>query len=137
MSGGAGYVLSREALRRFVQGFRSGRCTHSSPVEDMALGRCMETMKVKAGDSRDEKERETFNPFDPASHLVPPDNGKQFWGYSYYPTKRVSVLWSSDLTVIQQNTLTLLTYNRAVCVHLQATLLETLTLFVYYKCVQL
>ncbi|XP_076868470.1 glycoprotein-N-acetylgalactosamine 3-beta-galactosyltransferase 1 [Brachyhypopomus gauderio] len=88
MSGGAGYVLSRAALQRFVQGFRSGQCQHFSSLEDMAMGKCMETMKVRAGDSRDEKERETFNPFPPTSHLLPPDNGKQSWGYSYYPTKK-------------------------------------------------
>ncbi|XP_066499782.1 glycoprotein-N-acetylgalactosamine 3-beta-galactosyltransferase 1 [Hoplias malabaricus] len=88
MSGGAGYVLSREALRRFVQGFRSGQCTHVSAEEDKALGQCMETMEVKAGDSRDENQREHFNPFSPEVHLQPPVNGKQFWGYSYYPTKR-------------------------------------------------
>lgn len=50
----------------------------------------METMKVEAGDSRDEKFRETFNPFTPDVHLRPPADGKQTWGYSYYPTKRVS-----------------------------------------------
>lgn len=88
MSGGAGYVLSREALRRFVQGFSTGRCKHFSSVEDMALGRCMETMGVKARDSRDPNKRETFNPFRPENHLIPPENGKQTWGYSYYKTRR-------------------------------------------------
>uniref|UniRef100_A0A8C2IIW1 Glycoprotein-N-acetylgalactosamine 3-beta-galactosyltransferase 1 n=1 Tax=Cyprinus carpio TaxID=7962 RepID=A0A8C2IIW1_CYPCA len=61
---GAGYVLSREALRRFVQGFSTGCCENFSSLEDMALGRCMETMGVK--------------------------NGKQVWGYSYYRPRRVS-----------------------------------------------
>ncbi|KAF7692020.1 glycoprotein-N-acetylgalactosamine 3-beta-galactosyltransferase 1 [Silurus meridionalis] len=89
MSGGAGYVMSREALRRFVQGFSSGQCTHTSPVEDMALGRCMQTMKVEAGDSRDEQLRETFNPFTPDMHLRPLDFGEKLpWGYSYYPPKQ-------------------------------------------------
>ncbi|KAK3515415.1 hypothetical protein QTP70_018880, partial [Hemibagrus guttatus] len=88
MSGGAGYVLSREAMRRFVQGFSSGQCTHSSPLEDVALGMCMQTMKVEAGDSRDEMLRETFNPFTPESHLLPPATGKQDWHYDYYQPKR-------------------------------------------------
>ncbi|GAA6091600.1 glycoprotein-N-acetylgalactosamine 3-beta-galactosyltransferase 1 [Tachysurus ichikawai] len=90
MSGGAGYVLSREAIRRFVQGFSSGLCTHISPLEDVALGMCMQTMKVKAGDSRDEMLRETFNPFTPESHLIPQPTREQIWDYDYYQQKRVS-----------------------------------------------
>ncbi|XP_064205583.1 glycoprotein-N-acetylgalactosamine 3-beta-galactosyltransferase 1 isoform X1 [Anguilla rostrata] len=88
MSGGAGYVLSKEALRRFVEGFRVGKCTHFSSIEDMALGKCMETMEVEAGDSRDRKKRETFHPFDPESHLIKDPGNKQswYWGYGYYPT---------------------------------------------------
>ncbi|XP_035169474.1 glycoprotein-N-acetylgalactosamine 3-beta-galactosyltransferase 1-B-like, partial [Oxyura jamaicensis] len=65
MSGGAGYVLSREALRRFVAAFASRACTHSSAVEDLALGQCMEKLGVEAGDSRDTRGRETFHPFPP------------------------------------------------------------------------
>lgn len=90
MSGGAGYVLSREALRRFVQGFDTERCKQDSTLEDVALGRCMETMGVTAGDSRDPNKRETFNPFTPLHHIIRSENGKQSWTYSYYPTIRVS-----------------------------------------------
>uniref|UniRef100_A0AAY5L036 Glycoprotein-N-acetylgalactosamine 3-beta-galactosyltransferase 1 n=1 Tax=Esox lucius TaxID=8010 RepID=A0AAY5L036_ESOLU len=61
MSGGAGYVLSKEALKRFIEGFDKGKCTHFSTIEDMALGKCMETMNVEPGDSRDVKGRQTLN----------------------------------------------------------------------------
>ncbi|XP_029012950.1 glycoprotein-N-acetylgalactosamine 3-beta-galactosyltransferase 1-A [Betta splendens] len=86
MSGGAGYVLSKEALRRFVEGFRTKACTHTTPVEDLALGQCLEKMGVKAGDSRDTLHRETFHPFVPEHHLT----GKfsksfWYWSYCYYP----------------------------------------------------
>ncbi|XP_067385621.1 glycoprotein-N-acetylgalactosamine 3-beta-galactosyltransferase 1-B-like [Emydura macquarii macquarii] len=86
MSGGAGYVLSKEALRRFVEGFRTQACSHTSSVEDLALGQCMEKMGVRAGDSRDAAGRETFHPFPPESHLT----GKfsksfWYWNYCYYP----------------------------------------------------
>uniref|UniRef100_A0A8C4SH41 N-acetylgalactosaminide beta-1,3-galactosyltransferase n=2 Tax=Erpetoichthys calabaricus TaxID=27687 RepID=A0A8C4SH41_ERPCA len=86
MSGGAGYVLSKEALRRFVEGFRTNVCSHTSSVEDLALGQCMEKMGVLAGDSRDSLHRETFHPFVPESHLT----GKftksfWYWNYCYYP----------------------------------------------------
>lgn len=69
MSGGAGYVLSKEALRRFIKGFDTGQCSHFSSIEDMALGKCMETMKVVPVDTRDVKGRQTFHAFPPAHHL--------------------------------------------------------------------
>lgn len=70
MSGGAGYVLSKEALRRFIRGFSTGNCTHSSYIEDMALGKCMETMKVEPVDSRDVMGRQTFHAFTPEHHVA-------------------------------------------------------------------
>lgn len=70
MSGGAGYVLSKEALKRFVAGFKSGECDHFSTIEDMALGKCMETMKVEPADSRDLKGRQTFHPYPPDYYLI-------------------------------------------------------------------
>ncbi|TMS18156.1 Glycoprotein-N-acetylgalactosamine 3-beta-galactosyltransferase 1 [Larimichthys crocea] len=70
MSGGAGYVLSKEALRRFIKGFDTGQCTHFSTIEDMALGKCMETMKVKLADSRDVKGRQTFHSYPPGYYLI-------------------------------------------------------------------
>nr|XP_055068928.1 glycoprotein-N-acetylgalactosamine 3-beta-galactosyltransferase 1-B [Misgurnus anguillicaudatus] len=86
MSGGAGYVLSKEALRRFVEGFRTKVCVHTSSVEDLALGQCMEKMGVVAGDSRDTIERETFHPFVPDSHLVGSfPKSFWYWNYCYYP----------------------------------------------------
>ncbi|XP_078545064.1 glycoprotein-N-acetylgalactosamine 3-beta-galactosyltransferase 1-B-like [Lissotriton helveticus] len=86
MSGGAGYVLSKEALKRFVNGFSTKVCSHTSSVEDMALGQCMEKMGVPPGDSRDTEGRETFHPFVPESHLT----GllyRDFWyrKYCFYP----------------------------------------------------
>uniref|UniRef100_A0A8C3TI12 Glycoprotein-N-acetylgalactosamine 3-beta-galactosyltransferase 1 n=1 Tax=Catharus ustulatus TaxID=91951 RepID=A0A8C3TI12_CATUS len=70
MSGGAGYVLSKEALKRFVAAFKTNKCTHSSSIEDLALGKCMEIINVEAGDSRDTSGRETFHPFVPEHHLI-------------------------------------------------------------------
>ncbi|GAV04986.1 hypothetical protein RvY_15179-2 [Ramazzottius varieornatus] len=73
MSGGAGYVLSREAVRRLVEdGFGKQKCKRNeSFAEDVEMGRCMQTLKVRAGDSRDEKKRNRFFPFLPADHLAP------------------------------------------------------------------
>uniref|UniRef100_A0A3B3BRY3 N-acetylgalactosaminide beta-1,3-galactosyltransferase n=2 Tax=Oryzias melastigma TaxID=30732 RepID=A0A3B3BRY3_ORYME len=86
MSGGAGYVLSREALRRFVEGFQSKVCTHTTSVEDLAMGQCMEKVGVKAGDSRDSEHRETFHPFVPEQHLTAKfPKSFWYWSYCYYP----------------------------------------------------
>ncbi|XP_040208219.1 glycoprotein-N-acetylgalactosamine 3-beta-galactosyltransferase 1 [Rana temporaria] len=87
MSGGAGYVLSKEALKRFVNAFKEEKCTHSSSVEDMALGKCMENIHVKAGDSRDTSGKETFHPFVPEHHLIQGYLPRTFWywNYNYYP----------------------------------------------------
>ncbi|XP_041636024.1 glycoprotein-N-acetylgalactosamine 3-beta-galactosyltransferase 1-B-like [Cheilinus undulatus] len=86
MSGGAGYVLSKEALRRFVEGFKNKTCTHASSIEDLELGRCMEKVGVLAGNSRDSVQRERFHPFDPAGHLVRKHpKSHWYWAYCYYP----------------------------------------------------
>ncbi|CAJ1084147.1 glycoprotein-N-acetylgalactosamine 3-beta-galactosyltransferase 1 [Xyrichtys novacula] len=83
MSGGAGYVISKEALRRFVKGFETGECTHFSSIEDMALGKCMETMKVEAADTRDIKGRERFNPYPPELLMTRQLTRSRPWFLSY------------------------------------------------------
>nr|XP_020444569.1 glycoprotein-N-acetylgalactosamine 3-beta-galactosyltransferase 1-B-like isoform X2 [Monopterus albus] len=84
MSGGAGYVLSKEALRRFVEGFKNKDCTHTNPVEDLAIGKCLELVGVLAGDSRDTVYRETFHPFVPEQQLTA-IFPTWYWSYCYYP----------------------------------------------------
>lgn len=91
MSGGAGYVLSKEALRRFVEGFKTKVCSHTTSVEDLAMGQCMEKVGVLAGDSRDGLQRETFHPFVPEQHLTAKfPKSFWYWSYCYYPISEVS-----------------------------------------------
>lgn len=91
MSGGAGYVLSKEALRRFVEGFKTKVCSHTTSVEDLAMGQCMEKMGVLAGDSRDGLQRETFHPFVPEQHLTAKfPKSFWYWTYCYYPISEVN-----------------------------------------------
>ncbi|KAI3370149.1 hypothetical protein L3Q82_024947 [Scortum barcoo] len=98
MSGGAGYVLSREALRRFVEGFKSKQCTHTTSVEDLAMGQCMEKVGVLAGDSRDTQHRETFHPFVPEQHLTAKfPKSFWYWSYCYYPISEASANLSGPL----------------------------------------
>ncbi|KAG8585559.1 hypothetical protein GDO81_005072 [Engystomops pustulosus] len=86
MSGGAGYVLSRESLHRFIEGFKNGTCTHKSSVEDLELGDCMEKVGVIPGDTRDSEGRESFHPFTPEYHITRRfPGGSIYSSYCFYP----------------------------------------------------
>lgn len=92
MSGGAGYVLSKEAVRRFVtSGIKDNTgvvCRKdNSGAEDVEMGKCMENLNVVAGDSRDALGRGRFFPFVPEHHLMPGHTPPTFWywKYIYYP----------------------------------------------------
>ena len=100
MSGGAGYVLSKEALRRFVKTSLKDktRCPEMSgpgAAEDVELGHCLQAVGVSVGDSRDSLGRETFHPFQPEDHLIPGAVPKDnwYWSYNYYKPKEVLSLW--------------------------------------------
>ena len=51
-SGGGGYVLGKEALRRFGERDRD-LCQKDHGAEDVALGACMEKLGVKTKESVD------------------------------------------------------------------------------------
>lgn len=93
MSGGAGYVLSKEAVKRFVNDAlpNSTLCKSSnSGAEDVEIGICLEKVGVKAMDTRDSHGRGRFFPFVPEHHLIPSQK-KDFWywKYIYYESKEV------------------------------------------------
>ncbi|KAK4309907.1 hypothetical protein Pmani_018488 [Petrolisthes manimaculis] len=86
MSGGGGYVLSREAVKKFVEEALTDetKCKKSPHgAEDAEMGKCLDKIGVMAGDSRDSLARGRFFPFTPATHLfggVP----KWYLDYVYY-----------------------------------------------------
>jgi len=94
MSGGAGYVLSREAVTRFV---RKGLTDTNNTVckttiegaggEDQELGRCLQNLGVDHGDTRDSGGRHRFMMYSPEAHMLPrPDDIFNNWWHdnSFY-----------------------------------------------------
>lgn len=78
-SGGAAYVVSREALSRFAK--KNGElCNFNSNSEDADFGLCMESLGVSFGDSLDSLGRTRFHCFNPDKHIKGnyPD-----WFYTY------------------------------------------------------
>ncbi|XP_076094875.1 glycoprotein-N-acetylgalactosamine 3-beta-galactosyltransferase 1-like isoform X1 [Mytilus galloprovincialis] len=69
-SGGAGYVLSKEALTRLVaKGKNKTLCQQDGGNEDVEIGRCLENLGVKTLNSTDALGRTRFHCFDPETHL--------------------------------------------------------------------
>ncbi|KAH9508231.1 Glycoprotein-N-acetylgalactosamine 3-beta-galactosyltransferase 1, partial [Bulinus truncatus] len=69
-SGGAGYVISKEALRRFGKmSTNSTLCRQDNGSEDVEFGKCMEKLGVRTADSTDALGRSRFHCFTESTHL--------------------------------------------------------------------
>ncbi|CAD6996689.1 glycoprotein-N-acetylgalactosamine 3-beta-galactosyltransferase 1 [Ceratitis capitata] len=89
MSGGAGYVLSKEAVRRFmVDAYPNDKICRkrSGGSEDKEMGICLQNVGVVAGDSRDELKRGRFFPTGPQGHIIPKNKSVWYWHYIFYKT---------------------------------------------------
>lgn len=84
---GPGYVLSRSSLKSLVEdGFikNKSECNiERGQVEDVEIGRCLESTGVRAGDARDTKARPKFLPLSPLELISGPPIGKNQWLYHY------------------------------------------------------
>lgn len=78
-SGGAGYVLSKEALRRLANNTVK-KCSQDGGAEDVEIGKCMEVLGVKVGNSTDSLGRSRFHCFNYGAHLF---GGFPEWYYKY------------------------------------------------------
>ncbi|XP_032783415.2 glycoprotein-N-acetylgalactosamine 3-beta-galactosyltransferase 1 [Daphnia magna] len=90
-SGGAGYALSKEAIRRFVTiGYHNAslcRKDHGG-TEDVEMANCMEKLNVSAMDTRDSQGRGRFFPFGVNFHYFPGEiyaDVHWYWNAIYYP----------------------------------------------------
>ena len=71
-SGGGGYVLSREALRRFgAEGYaKSSFCARDRGAEDIEMGRCLQNLGVHLKPSLDALGRTRFHCFTPERFIM-------------------------------------------------------------------
>lgn len=89
---GSGYVLSREAVRRFhddalTDGYKCWNGTEGN--EDVEIGKCLANVGVLAGDSRDEQTRSRFLPFPPDGLLQNLFGATWLDNATYYEIKKV------------------------------------------------
>ena len=90
VSGGAGYIVSKEALKRFGEkGKTRSICRKDGGSEDIEFGQCIQRLGVRIGNSTDNLGRSRFHCFDPETHLQGyfPDWYKT---YDFYGANKVS-----------------------------------------------
>ena len=92
-----GYVLSKEALRRFVNfalkgNVTQGVCNHkkNTGYEDVEMGLCLNSVGVNSADSRDKQGKHRFLSNTPQNWLRSENWSPAEKSYPFYPVKKVT-----------------------------------------------
>jgi len=83
MSGGAGYVLSKKAVKLLVLGAAKKCLPGDQGTEDYTMGKCLRILNVDAGDSRDLMGRHRFFSLSLEHFLIPNRDDDNFWLKEY------------------------------------------------------
>ena len=89
-SGGAGYILSKGALKQFQRAANNPwKCPQKHFAEDVAMGNCLAVYNIHPEDTRDNIGRQTFHPYNVEYHMIPGYITKDDWLHSYdkYPVE--------------------------------------------------
>jgi Fringe-like len=92
---GSGYVLSREAVRRFNEIALKDdiKCWNGTEGnEDVEIGKCLANVGVLAGDSRDELSRARFLPFPPDGLIMNLFGESWLDNATFYEIKKVKMM---------------------------------------------
>ncbi|XP_017006855.3 glycoprotein-N-acetylgalactosamine 3-beta-galactosyltransferase 1 [Drosophila takahashii] len=83
MSGGAGYVLSKKAVKILVRGAAKNCRPGDQGTEDLDMGICLRLLNVRFGDSRDIFGRHRFFSLSLEHFLIPDRDDEDFWLKEY------------------------------------------------------
>lgn len=94
-SGGGGYALSRETVRQLAVNLQNNAsfCSMREGYEDMEISKCLKSLNITPGESRDKQGRERFHCISFKDHW----EGNKNWieSYSMHKVKYVSFFFFS------------------------------------------